>query len=350
MQNWQLLQGRLTAAKWLSLGEPEVAREVLELESDPMYHEIAYAPGSDRTILRRRRWPASGIHSGFYELNEDMLSGGGDGDIQDILRDKKGLLALIRRIGIEKFEKYFLYGEDGCSAAEIAEAVGLKEDVVRRIISLVLTVGARSEFCRPVPAPAARGIRYHCIAVIEQDPRDAENLYFRFLTPHWARGRYLVDYERLEEWKRERRLNAGERRRLRQVLKRLELLNMRQDTLFQILSRITTEQTSFLRTREDWRRRPLSLRELARRIGVSPSTVSRAISNRSVVAPWGAEIPLKSLLTGQRVVMLSILSYWAAHGRVGRKVTDEELMRCLAQEAGITVSRRTVNECRRRLK
>ena len=349
VQNWQLLQGRLTAAKWISLSEPEVVREITDLESEPLFQQMAYGVREQRPVLRRRRWPASSIHSGFYELKEWGVAGGESGDVQALIEKHKDLVALIRRIGIRDFERYFLYGEDGSSLSDICAAVGVTEAEGRRIMDLVLQVGTRSEFFRPARTAQAHGIHYHCIAAIEQDVRDGENLYFRFLAPHWARGRYALDYERLEEWKKGREFGPGERRRLKQVLKKIELINMRQDILFQILSRIVTEQSSYLRSRLGHRRRPLSLRELARRIGVAPSTVSRAVGNRSAQMPWGEEIPVKTLLSSQRSVILSILGEWCKRGELGDDLTDETLMRRLASEAGITVSRRTVNECRRKL-
>lgn len=346
LQNRQLLQGRLAAAKWIALSEPEVAREVRELESDPLFSELLY--GGAR-VLRRKRWPAAGLHSGFYEIKEDLAAGRGSADISDILEKKDDLVALIRRIGRDAFEKYFLYGEEGKPLAQVCRELGLSEAEGKRILDLVLEVGARSEFFTPPTAAETAGKGYHCIARIEKDPRDPENLYFLFTAPQWARGRYEVLYDRLESWKKERKLAADERRRLRRMLKRIELLNMRQDTLFQILSRATTAQSAYLRTRVESRRRPLSLRELARRIGVAPSTVSRAVGTRSVELPWGEEAPLKSLLSGQRVVVMSILNAWLEAGEVRPGVTDDELMRRLAREHGISVSRRTVNECRRKL-
>lgn len=349
VQNWQLLQGRLTAAKWISMSEPEVVREISSLESEPLFQQMACGEKERKPVVRRRRWPASCLHPGFYELKEWGLSAGESGDIQVLVEKHKDLIGLIRRIGIQDFERYFLYGEEGASLSEACAAVGITEEEGRRITDLVLQVGTRSEFFRPGRAAGAHGIRYSCIAAIEQDLRDPENLYFRFLSPHWARGRYSVDYEKLEEWKRGRELALGERRRLKQLLKRIELINMRQDILFQILSRIVTEQSSYLRSRLGYRRRPLSLRELARRIGVAPSTVSRSVGNRSTQMPWGEEVPLKSLLSSQRSVILSIMLEWRSRGELGDDLTDEKLMRRLAGEAGIAVSRRTVNECRRKL-
>jgi len=346
LQSRQLLQGRLAAAKWIALSEPEVAGEFKDLESDPLFHEMLY--GGTR-VLRRKRWPAAGLHSGFYELKEDLAAGRGSPDISDLLEKKEDLITLIRRIGQDAFEKYFLYGAEGKPFPQICRDLKLSEAEGKRILDLVLEVGARSEFFTPPTASESAGKGYHCIARIEQDPRDPENLYFLFTAPQWARGRYEVMYDRLESWKKERKLEAEERRRLRRLLKKIELLNMRQDTLFQILSRVTTAQSAYLRTRVESRRRPLSLRELARRIGVAPSTVSRAVGTRSLELPWGQEVPLKSLLSGQRVVVLSILEQWLDAGEIKAGVTDEELMRRLAGEHGIAVSRRTVNECRRKV-
>lgn len=347
-ENWQLLQGRLAAAKWLSLSEPEVSAEIVDLESNEVFKKMVQGAQGDAPVVRRSRWPASSLHAGFYELKDHLAEGSDSADISELLEEHKELLGIIRGIGAADFERYFLYGEEGVSLEEACRRVGIALELGRRISDLLLAVGARSEFFRAAPDLRAAGIRYHCIADIELDPRDPESLYFRFLSAYWARGRYVVDYDKLEAWKKRAGLSGTERRRLRQILKRMELINMRQDTLFQILSRTTTEQSAYLRSRLEHRRRPLSLRELARRIGVAPSTVSRAVGNRSVRLPWGEEVPLKTLLSGQRLVILSILSEWERRGELGAGVTDEALMRRLASESGIAVSRRTVNECRRK--
>ncbi|MBI3297237.1 MAG: hypothetical protein HYZ75_03670 [Elusimicrobia bacterium] len=349
LQNRQLLQGRLAAAKWLALSEPEVAREIRSLESEPIFHELMYGSSHASPLMRRKRWPASSLHGGFYEFNEAAAAGASSGDVSDILEKRADMLHLIRRIGVSAFERYFLYGDDAKPLPQACLELGLTEAEGRRILELVIEVGTRSEFFRPAVEPASAGTRFHCIAAIDQDRRDPGQLSFRFMSPQWARGRYVVLYDKLEDWKRRRGMSGEEKRRLREVLKRVELLNMRQDTLFQILARVTTEQTSYLSSRDGTRLRPLSLRELARRIGVAPSTVSRAVSNRSVALPWGKEVPLKSLLTGQRFVLMSILADWMEKGAVGGGITDETLMRRLADEAGINVSRRTVNEVRRKL-
>lgn len=346
----QVLQGRLAAARWLSMSEPEVAKEAGDIERHPLFRELIYGDGVGMPLVRRKRWPAAELHQGFYELKEEIAAGDGSADIHDLIEKHKDLIGLIRRIGQEAFERCFLLGQTDDDFPTICEKCGVSEAEGRRISDLVLEVGARSEFFRPGRVPETAGIRFSCIAEIERNPRESEGVFFRFFAPHWARGKYEIQYERLEEWKKRREFKPAEKRDLRRLLKSIEMLNMRQDTLFQILSRSTTEQSVYLRSRRRERLRPLSLRELARRIGVAPSTVSRAISRRSIVLPWGEEVPLKVLLTGQREVLLSILGEWNRTGVIRPGVTDERLMVKLAEETGISVSRRTVNECRRKLK
>ncbi len=345
----QVLQGRLAAAKWLSMSEPEVAKEAGDIEGNPLFRELVYGEGGALPLVRRKRWPASELHQGFYELKEEIAAGDGSADIHDLIEKHEGLIGLIRKIGQESFEKYFLLGQTEDNFSTICKKCDIDEEEGRRIMDLVLEVGARSEFFRPGKVPETAGIRFSCIAEIEKDPREKDGVFFRFFAPHWARGKYEIEYARLEDWKKQRNLTTTQKRDLRKLLKRIEMLNMRQDTLFQILSRSATEQSVYLRSRKRERLRPLSLRELARRIGVAPSTVSRAISRRSIVLPWGEEVPVKELLTGQREVLLCILKEWKRLGFIASGVTDESLMVKLAEETGITVSRRTVNECRRKM-
>ena len=349
LQTQQLLQSRLVATRWISMTEPEVSREVAELESDPLFQQLLHGSSSGPSLLRRSRWPASSLHPGFYELKENIAAATDSADIHDILEKHKGLMRLIRRIGRDAFEKHFLYAEETKPLPELCAQLKLTEPEGKRILELVLEVGARSEFFRPSSVSKTAGLHYHCIARVEKDLRDPETIYFQFLAPHWARGRYEVLYEQLEDWKQKKGLTSAQKRRLRSLLKKIELLNLRQDTLFQILSRIIAVQSAYLQSRLDFRRRPLSLRELARRIGVAPSTVSRSVGRRSVELPWGEEIPLKRLLTQQRAVVLLILSHWLEQGDIQPGVTDDQLMRRLADEAGINVSRRTVNQCRHKL-
>ena len=88
---------------------------------------------------------------------------------------------------------------------------------------------------------------------------------------------------------------------------------------------------------------PVSLQQLARRLELSPSTVSRALAGRSLRLPWGREAPLLSLLPGRRRVARRIVSLWLQEGFRG---TAAQLAARLEKDCGIRISRRTANSVR----
>ncbi|MEK6544328.1 MAG: hypothetical protein AABZ44_07850 [Elusimicrobiota bacterium] len=343
----QTLQGRLAAAKWIAMNESEVAKEVEGLETDPVFKELYHGVAGGKPLIRRKRWPAAKLASGFYGLNEGLAAASDSSDISDLLERHSRLLGLIRKIGKDDFERYFLYGEGTDPLCDVAKRLGITQEQAKEILDLVVEIDTRSQFSRPMAGTARESLGYNCIARIDKDPSNVDGFYFEFLSPHWARGQYEVDFDQLDVWKRSKNLSSEEKRQLRAILKKIEFLNMRQDTLFNIINRIIVNQTPYLNSRNDVKRRPLSLRELARRIGVSPSTVSRAVGRRSILLPWGEEMPLKSLLTSQRTVILTILKHWIETDKLATMSTDGLLTEKLAQEYGIVVSRRTVNQCRR---
>ena len=136
----------------------------------------------------------------------------------------------------------------------------------------------------------------------------------------------------------------GSHGHLRHLLKRIEIVNLRQNTLFRILESLTRLQTDYLGTRREDRKRPISLRMLARRLQLAPSTVSRAVSGRSIRLPWGKEVPLITRMPGRRNVVREVLTRWLSEP--GPRPTDIELAQRLRHEYGIQVSRRTVNAAR----
>jgi DNA-directed RNA polymerase specialized sigma54-like protein len=106
-------------------------------------------------------------------------------------------------------------------------------------------------------------------------------------------------------------------------------------------------QADYLRSRRVEDMRPVSLRLLARRLQLSPSTVSRALAHRSVRLPWGLEVPLIAFVPGQRHVLKDILALWL---NTDNRQTDSVIAARLKKERGITVSRRTVNAVRHVIK
>lgn len=339
------LLGRLRMAEWIEMPEREFARQVEEIEKDPLFQKLFYPGDQAGGVVRRQRWPGGRMSSGFYELNEAVAAGGDRVKVEEALGERAALLPKIQKMGRQAFERYFLYSEEGVSLPDIAERTGLSLVDVRAIHDMLLEIGAQEEFSLP-NRDASMSRAYSCLARLSLE-EGGEPVY-EFFSPHWARGMYQIRYDLLEDWKQGDRLSGDEKRRLRHLLKRLEIVNLRQNTLFRIIESLTKLQAEFLRSRKDDRKRPISLRMLARRLDLAPSTVSRALSGRSVRMPWGVETPLISLLPGRRNVLREVVGKWLEEPDLHS--TDAQLVERLRQEYGIQVSRRTVNAVRNELR
>lgn len=335
--------GRLRMADWIEMPEKEFARQVAAVERDPLFRKLYFGAPGLPSAIRRRRWPGGKLSQSFYGVDESRSSAGERVGVEEKLDARREVVTLIKRMGQAAFERYFLRAEEGATLPEIAKRTGLTEAEVVQVHDLLLEIGAQAEFAgAPQAAPAVAGAT--CLARLTGEQGRAA---FEFVAPYWARGLYQVRYDDLQSWKSSGLLDGAERRRLRHLLKKLETLNLRQSTIFRILEAISKIQSEYIGTRRLQEMRPVSLRLLARRLQLAPSTVSRALSRRTIRLPWGAEVPMISLVPGQRRVLKNILRLWLA---ADPKATDTALARRLKLERGIEVSRRTVNAVRHALR
>lgn len=334
--------GRLRMADWIEMPEKEFAKEIEKIEKDPLFKKLFFGGGAVPSAIRRQRWPFGRLSSGLYEINEATMARGERVKVEEALGDKAGLLPKIRRMGREAFEKYFLHGDEPLSLAEIAKRTGLPLTDVQEMHDLLLELGAQAEFWMPSREPSmVRG--YSCLARFSLEGEEA---VFEFFSPHWARGLYHVRYETIEDWKQKGDLAADERRKLPRLLKRIETVNLRQNTIFRILESLAKLHGDYFRSKAEEDRRPISLRQLAHRLDLSPSTISRALTGRSVCLPWGKEVPLHNLVPGRRKVVREIVENWL---KDNPKQTDAALAERLREERFIRISRRTVNAVRNEL-
>ncbi|MHB2026008.1 MAG: RNA polymerase factor sigma-54 [Elusimicrobiota bacterium] len=338
------LLGRVRMARWIQMPEREFAGLVETVEQDPLFQKMFFGDEKNGRVIRRRKWPAARMFEGFYAINESVLSGGERVHVEEALKERASLISRIRAMGRQAFERYFLMGEDGLSLDEIASRTGISVEDARGVHDLLLHLGAQEEFFLP-PRPALMRRSYSCLAAVFCRQGD---ISFEFLSPYWVRGLYHIKYEALERWKRAGIFSGPERRRLRGFLGRLEMMNIRQNTIFRILETVTKNNKDYLSTRAPEKMRPIGLRDLARRLDLSPSTVSRALSGRSVRLPWGEEIPISALLPGRRRVTQAAISAWLRNPKF--RATDAELAQKLKLELGIRLSRRAVNAARNQMK
>jgi hypothetical protein len=336
------LLGRLRMAEWIEMREPEFAGEIEKLEKDPLFKKLHFGSEAAPGVIRRQRWPRTSFSNSFYDVGDQPLAGSQRVGVEELLGDRKDLLPKIRKMGQDAFESYFLYADEPLTLAEIAKRTKLTLAEVEEIHDLLLEIGAQAEFAGPgSPTP---GEGYTCLAKVSLE--DGEEPAFQFLSPHWARGLYHIRYDLLEDWKEKGGLESTELKRLPHLLRRLETINLRQNTLFRIMESLTKLQSGFLNSKRTDLKRPMSLRQLARRLDLAPSTVSRAAAGRSVRLPWGKEIPLIEFLPGRRRVMREVLGRWIGEDP---RQSDSTLAARLRDEYGIKISRRTVNAVRHEL-
>jgi hypothetical protein len=339
------VMGRMRMADWIEMPEREFAQEIVKLEKDPLFQKLYFGDGRIPGAFRRQRWPGGKLSGSFYEIDERTAAGAGERvGVEEFSAERAESIAAIKRMGQKDFERYFLHGEDALTLEEIGRRTNLKPEEVRSIHELVVELGARAEFEGKIEAPtAAPGRQAACLAQITLKGGAP---VFEFYAPYWARGLYQVRHDLLDRWK-EGGLTPQERKHLPAMLKRLETVNLRQSTLFRLLETIARLQADYLKSEHPEDIRPISLRQLAKRLDLAPSTVSRAFARRSLRLPSEREMPLIAFVPGRRSVLRELLGQWLA---VTVVVTDAALVERLRSERGISVSRRTVNAVRHELK
>lgn len=119
-------------------------------------------------------------------------------------------------------------------------------------------------------------------------------------------------------------------------------IDARAAVLTRVAGHAVAHQTAFLTT-GPIDHRPLTRVQVARELGLHPSTVSRAVAGKTLRGPDGAVMPLARLFGGNIAVKeeLRLLLAEGSH-------TDEELRREL-EDRGFEVARRTVAKYRREI-
>lgn len=339
------LIARLRFSHVLTLSEKEFAKMISEIESDPLFQKLIYPKDSGLKAVFKRRVPHQRMSQSFFDVKEEISAGSEGVDVEKILAQHKGVVDLIRRIGQDLFEKHFLYKEGAESIESIAQTCGISAADVVQVQNAVTQLSVHSEFFNPSTLPAEGGLRYAMVARI--DPDEHGSFWISFTAPHLAAGRYVINPERVEALKKF--LDASEKKSVTNLLQKLELINLRQDTLQKMLQEILTRQSAYLQSNDPKRRMPLTQREMATYLGVAPSTICRSLYGKSVVAPWGQELPLKDFFVNKKTAaeewVRQILDEMSDEKK--DQLSDNDLREILIRRFHLRASRRSVNLYRR---
>lgn len=144
-----------------------------------------------------------------------------------------------------------------------------------------------------------------------------------------------------------RTMSEGERQHVRHYASRakffIECVRQRWDTLRRISEALIELQSDFL-DKGVRHLRPLTRGELAERVGLHESTVSRATANKFVLLPAGRTIPFDDFFDSS-LATKDTLRELIEDEDPRRPLSDEDLS-ALLSERGLTVARRTVAKYR----
>ncbi|MHB1416133.1 MAG: RNA polymerase factor sigma-54 [Chloroflexota bacterium] len=144
------------------------------------------------------------------------------------------------------------------------------------------------------------------------------------------------------------RLSDDERRHIQQYVSRAKLfianINQRRQTIQRITNSIVEEQEDFL-TNGIRHLKPLTRAQVAARLGMHESTVSRATASKFVMLPDGRVVPFSNFFTASLSVKDVIKELIDVEET---PLTDQEIAESLAKR-GIHVARRTVAKYREQL-
>ncbi len=336
-QGFKLI-ARLEQANLLEMSEGEFQRLIAEIEKNPLFRLC-----QRERIIRYQRFPRTDVSSHFYELKEEIAADKGSLDLESILLNREAVVGWINNLGLEKFKRYFLFPEAGMTVDEIARECDLEPSQVERINELINDFAISSEFYHPLTiAPGLT--HYSKVASVERGP---EGFLIGYSSPSVARGRYVIDYERFEGLKGEGFFSETEAREIRRLFKKLELINSRKDTMYQILKNIVAKQSLYLESADPKALLPLSQKELAKMIGVAPSTISRAIWGKSIDTPWGEEKPIKDFFPRpkrfKKELLIKLLE-------AEEEPLTDQAIKAKLEELGVSLSRRSVAKLRSELK
>jgi hypothetical protein len=323
------MQGGIKLAQLMEMPESALEDLARRIEARPLFKELSSAGVLVAAEFSSARFAARRFAG--YGLR---LSGSG---LPELVDGNCDLVRLMQGMGQERFEEWFL-GEKAFSDEERALNCGISVEDARRLREFADRAFIQGEFETSAPAPEKV---FSAVAGIEIEG-DKPVLAF-FHREIWKK-RYRVDQGLLAQYVSA--LPAAEAGKVKNLLRRLEVVEQRKTTLYRLLEELLKTQAEYLRSGEPERRRPLMQRSLAETLEVHPSVLCRLVSNKSVQLPWGMEAPLAVFFPCAKEINRERL-YELARANPGWK--DEELATELERTHGVKLSRRSVAQYRSEL-
>ncbi len=252
-------------------------------------------------------------------------------DMEEIDHVVRAVSELVHRYGLtqQEFADYVLSGR--CSARELSDRFGCPLAEAKNLLDSIDRLCILGEISSPsvslpsgAPAVGSTGEALLPEAWVD----DHGSLHLRFLS---NQRRYVIDWQRLNEWKKSE--SAGEE--LRQFLEAVQALNERGNALANIVRTVCSVQKSFIASGNLLDLGPLSQSEVARLTGYHRSVVCRLTREQWIMTPHGRFV-IRQLMPRLQEVIGRLAE---AHPDWGNRQIAEYLQQCF----GVVVSHRDVS-------
>ena len=178
--------------------------------------------------------------------------------------------------------------------------------------------------------------------------KEAGKFTIGYLNFRLYRGKYVVDYDKIGQLKKQNYFTKAEIEELGKLLQNIELINGRKLAVHRIIESIIEYQKKNLESGDILDLAPLTQHELSRRTGISTSHICRVIKCKSIETPWGEEKPLKFFFPSKKSIIKNYIK--DVSGDKSKKInSDKELKIKIEKELKLSTSRRSVTLYRNEL-
>jgi len=351
IQKLQLrLVGRIKMAEFLSIPEPEFEAYVREVEQDPLFKVL----NKHYQIIHYRRF-SDVRDTKLSQLKEEVIGGQGNIDPEDLLSDTS-VFEIVKRVGETIGEKNFrkiLTGKKDIK--EVIREYKLPQYEVK-IFQDFINKFQLQQITNPSSSPSSDPSKYSRFFLIAALEWEKDQLIIRPVKneSHLVKGKYCIDYQKFEKLVKTGEIKKSEADKMMKIFKTLDMINRRTTTIYRILHFLKEFQLPFFKSGNTLDLLPLSQSELARHLNFNPSTVSRAIADKSILTPQGEEKPIKFFFSRHWTKNLIRKIIFQEKEEIKKGIsfsplTDKLIQQKISKEYGIHLSRRSIAKYRKML-
>lgn len=346
------LKGRINLGKFMSLPEDDFQKLIKEIEIDPLFKRLATA---ETKVIQRKRLPGTSLAKfKTIPLDPAITPSRDTLEVESFLTQEEELISTIKKLGVDRFKKYFLDNVSEMTLEEIAGECDLTVEEVRKVNSFVDRFYLQAESGGLPRDQRPQRIYYSTIASVE---REEGGFSIGFFFPEIVEGRYIINLDRLEEMKRAGAFDKSDIKKIKILFDKLRLVNSRETVIYRIVQKIIEVQRDFLESGNSMDLKFLTQASLGKKVGTDASLISRAINRKAVRTPQGREISLKTFFPTKKEIGKELIRQIIVQEEtemqnkiIKKPYSDGQIQKKLKEDYALSISRRSVSEWRMDLK